>query len=276
MSKPEIPSTTHLKLTLQGPVLSVEIDHGRANEMGAALLDEWERIAEALEGGLATALLSWSARRSPKGAPIFISGADVTERTGWSEAQVKAHVRRQRAVLARLRAVPVLHVAVVHGVALGWGTEFLLTADYRVGTPEARFGLPETGLGILPGAGGTAELWAQVGVAHAMRLGLTGEQIDATEALRIGLIQEVAGDLSQGLARARGLADLAARRSPTAIAAFKQGVLASVGLNPDQRAEVEARAYEHCVETGEAARGRAQFKAILAGETPQWGPLVRP
>src|SRR5690606_32519387 len=121
------------------------------------------------------------------------------ERQGWPEDEVKAHVRRQRKILASLREAPVLHIAVVNGVALGWGTEFLLTADYRIACDEASFGLPETGLGIIPGAGGTSELWAHVGVPHALRLGMTGERIDAAEALRIGLVQERATDVDVGL-----------------------------------------------------------------------------
>ena len=138
-------------------------------------------------------VITTSQRLSRSGKPIFIAGADVTERTGWSNEQVKTHVRWQRETLAALRKAPVFHCALVHGVALGWGTEFLLCCDYRVGTPTARFNqirLPETSLN-LPGAGGTTELWMEIGIAHAMRLGMTGEQIGSVEATRIGLIQEV-------------------------------------------------------------------------------------
>ena len=79
------------------------------------------------------------------------------------------------------------HGVVAHGVALGWGTEFMLTADWRIAVDNAVFGLPETGLGIVPGAGGTAELWAEIGVGQALKMGMTGERIDASEAKRIGL-----------------------------------------------------------------------------------------
>ena len=87
-------------------------------------------------------------------------------------------------------------------------------------------------------------------VPQAMRLGMTGEQIGSTEALRIGLIQESVAELDEGLTRARALAQQVARRSPTAIAAFKAGVLASVGVAGPERMEIEAKAYEHCVQTG--------------------------
>lgn len=268
-----IPTTVlQTRLLADGQVLEITLDHGRANEMGSAALDDWERIARSVGDTDIRALITRSERTSRKGTPIFISGADVTERVGWSDAQVKTHVRRQRRVLAALRAAPVFHLAVVNGVALGWGTEFLICCDYRIALPSARFGLPETGLGILPGAGGTSELWALIGVPQALRLGMTGERIDAEEAVRIGLVQEVAPTAAAAEDRAQALAAMVARKSPTAVAAFKRGVLASVGAPALDRAEREARAYEHCVDAGEAAIGRAQFKQILAGAPVAWGP----
>lgn len=267
----------HLKVRLPdveglpaGSIVEVELDHGRANEMGSELLADWKLLAEALEEGPARALLTWSQRRSAKGTPLFISGADVTERAGWDEERVRNHVRHQRAVLARLRRAPVFHVVVVDGVALGWGTEFLICADYRIAGPGASFGLPETGIGIVPGAGGTSELWALIGVPQALRLGMTGERLDYREAVRIGLCQERVDSLEAGLDRARALMRGAALRSPTAIAAFKRGVLHAVGIDASDRAEVEARAYESCLENGDAAIGRAAFKEITAGQPVAW------
>lgn len=264
-----------LKITWEGPLAWLEFDHGKANEMGRAQLEALEALVEEAPRRGARALISFSRRVTSRGTPIFIAGANVTEREGWGDEAVAAHVRYQRAVLARVRALPLLHVAVVNGVALGWGTEWLITADYRIAAPQARFGLPETGLGIVPGAGGTSELHALIGPAQALRLGMTGEQIDAAEAARIGLVQEVAADLDAGLERARALAALVARRSPTAVAAFKAGVLASIGAGPE-RVEIEARAYERCLYQGEAAIGRAHFKAATAGEAVPWGPLTPP
>lgn len=269
----------HLRVRTEdeGRVVLLELDHGKANEMGSAQLRELERLAADLRAdGRAVALITCSRRVSSKGTPIFVAGADVTERVGWSDAQVKRHVAWQRATLAALRAAPVFHVCVVSGVALGWGTEYMLVADYRIATPAARFGLPETGLGIVPGAGGTSELWAHIGVAHTLRLGMTGEQIGPPDALGIGLVQELADDLDAGLARARVLAGLVARRSPTAVAAFKAGVLAAVGADPDQRPALEEAAYAHCVDTGQAAIGRAHFAELRKGAAAPWGDRIAP
>jgi enoyl-CoA hydratase/carnithine racemase len=255
-------------------LLLLELEHGKANEIGSVELDAFTALCDLLERDDRVRLLCTTSRRvSARGTPIFISGANVSERVGWSDEQVKAHVVRQRALMHRLRHLPLFTTALCHGVTLGWGAEFVLTADYCLATPGARFGLPETGLGILPGARGTAELALQIGPAQALRLGCTGEEIDAHEALRVGLAHEVVADLDAGLARVHDLAARLLTRSPTAVAAYKRGLLAALGRPGDERLAIERSAYEHCVDTGEAAVGRAAFSARRApGEAPPWGP----
>lgn len=246
--------------------------HGKANEVGSAVLNELELLTQTLESPQGPqCLVSLSVRQSRSGKAIFIAGANVTERADWDDDKVKAHVRRQRHILAQLRQAPLFHICIVNGLALGWGTEFLITADYKLACSEAAFALPETGLGILPGAGGTSELSALIGAAHTLRLGMTGEMIHAQEALRIGLIQEQVEQIDQGLQRAIALAHLVSQRSPTALAAFKRGLLASIGQHAETRQELEAKAYERCVESGEAAIGRRDFNLIKSGQSPNWG-----
>jgi enoyl-CoA hydratase/carnithine racemase len=262
----------HLHLDTPAPGVAVlTFDHGKANEMGSEQLAELELLPAWLRTHGIVSLVTRSSKRSSKGTPIFVAGANVTERVGWSDEQVKAHVRYQRATLQQLRRAPVFHVVLVEGVCLGWGTEYLLVGDYRIASPSASFALPETGLGILPGAGGTGELWSQVGVPHALRLGMTGERVGASEALRIGLVQELAEDGARAMERALELAAMVAKKSPIALAAFKDAVLDSVGAGEGRRTELEAMAYEQCVDSGEAAIGRAHFAAIRNGEVPPWG-----
>jgi enoyl-CoA hydratase/carnithine racemase len=254
-------------------LLVLTLEHGKANEVGTEQLDALESLCDLVENDPSiTCLCTTSRRISRRGTPIFIAGANVTERGDWDDLRVKAHVIRQRTLMRRLRQLPIFTVVLTHGVTLGWGAEYLLTADYTLATPTASFALPETGLGILPGARGTAELAAVVGTAHALRLGCAGETVDAQEALRIGLAQELVADLDAGLERARALSDQLRRRSPTAVAAFKRALLATSGEDETARLERERAAYEVCVDSGEAAIGRSNFAAIRAGETPPWGP----
>ncbi len=262
----------HPTLDSERRLLVLQLDHGKANEMGSEQLDALGRLCTLLETDEAVSCLCTTSRRvSSKGKPIFIAGANVTERVGWDDDRIKAHVLRQRELMRRLRRLPVFHVVLSHGVTLGWGVEYLLTADYALATPEASFGLPETGLGILPGARGTAELAQLVGPAQALRLGCTGEIIDAEESVRIGLVQERVADVDAGLRRVHALAERLRQRSPTAVTAFKRALLDGLGQPEAVRLDLERRAYEHTVDSGEAAIGRLGFAAIREGHAPAWG-----
>ncbi|KIG12226.1 Enoyl-CoA hydratase/isomerase [Enhygromyxa salina] len=259
--------------TLQ--LLVLELDHGKANEIGTEQLVAFEALCTLLESAdlpqAITCLCTTSRRVSKSGKPIFIAGANVTERVEWDDARVKAHVIRQRKLMQRLRRLPLFNIALSSGVTLGWGTEYMLTADYSIATQAASFALPETGLGIVPGARGTAELASLVGPAQALRLGCTGESIDAAEAARIGLVQELAADVDAGLTRVEELARQLRRRSPLALASYKAALLDGLGRCEAERIDLEEAAYERCVDLGEAAIGRASFAAIRDGETPAWG-----
>ncbi len=264
----------HLQLSSEhdGRLVRLRFDHGKANEMGRAQVAELARLVDRLIQSDARAVISSSQRRTRSGTPVFSAGADVRERRSWDESSVLLHVRGQRSTLQRLARIPQLHICVVNGLALGWGTEFTLSADYVIAGPEARFGLPETGLGIVPGAGGTAGLAERIGLGHALRLGMTGELVDAQEALRIGLVHERCDSEQEAMERAVALAGRCLSRSPTAVAAFKAAVRGGQGVAADQRASLEGRAYEHCVTTGEATRGREAFEALARGELLDWGP----
>lgn len=265
----------HPRLDADRQLLILELDHGKANEMGSEQLDAFAQLCALIEdparAQAITCLCTTSRRVSARGTAIFIAGANVTERVGWDDARVKAHVIRQRKLMQRLRRLPVFNVALSSGVTLGWGAEYMLTADYSIATRAASFALPETGLGIIPGARGTSELASLIGPAQALRLGCSGESVDADEALRIGLVQELSDDVDSGLARVEGLAEQLRRRSPLAIASFKQALLDGLGRSEPERIELESAAYERCVDAGEAAIGRASFAAIRAGEIPEWG-----
>jgi enoyl-CoA hydratase/carnithine racemase len=255
-------------------LLILELDHGKANEMGSEQLAAFEALCALVEGpqGQAiTCLCTTSRRVSASGKPIFIAGANVTERVGWDDARVKAHVIRQRKLMQRLRRLPLFNIALSTGVTLGWGTEYMLTADYPMATTTASFALPETGLGIVPGARGTAELASLIGPAHALRLGCTGDSIDAREAARIGLVAELVPDLDAGLARVENFAEQLRRRSPLAVASFKSALLDGLGRSEPERIDLEEAAYERCVDLGEAAIGRSSFADIRDGKTPAWG-----
>ncbi|KEF35351.1 3-hydroxyacyl-CoA dehydrogenase [Deinococcus sp. RL] len=139
------------------------------------------------------------------GGRTFVAGADIK-----TFDLPREQAPDLRGFISRLDAFPKPTVAAIHGTALGGGLEIALACTYRVATKDARMGLPEVKLGVLPGAGGTQRLPRVVGVEKALEMMLSGNPIGATEAKELGLVDElVEGDLREGaVAFAREHADL--------------------------------------------------------------------
>jgi enoyl-CoA hydratase len=150
----------------------------------------------------------------------FSAGADIEEFAAFETAnEFSAFVHRFTDAYAALQRLPKPSIAAVNGVALGGGFELALACDLRVAAPNARFGVPEIKLGLLPGAGGTARLTRLVPAAVAKQLLLTGEPLSAADAHRLGLVNEVADD---ALDRALQLAAQLAALPADALAAGKR------------------------------------------------------
>lgn len=170
----------------------ITLAHGKVNALCVALLNQLE--AAIAEVGDARALVITG------GPKIFAAGADITEfATDTSpetfqiapSGQVRAIGGAFRSALDAVAALPFPTIASVAGFALGGGCELALACDFRIASERARFGQPEILLGIIPGGGGTQRLARLVGPSRAKDLILTGRQVDAAEALSIGLVNRV-------------------------------------------------------------------------------------
>lgn len=157
------------------------------------------------------------------GERAFCAGADLTE-FGTAPSQALARrVRFERDVWSRLLNLRKPLIAAVRGYCLGSGLEIALCCDLRLAAHDAKFGLPETGLGMIPAAGGTQTLPRLIGPSRAIELLLTGRTLAAPEALRIGLVSEL---LSEAMLynRAEALAHQLAALDPRAVAALKDAL----------------------------------------------------
>lgn len=169
----------------------------------------------------------------------FCAGADIKERRGpETSAQVRRRMEKKRWIEALDRvSKPV--IAVIQGYCMGGGMELALACDIRYAAPDARFALPETGLGLIPGGGGTQRLARVIGPGRAMDMLLTGERIDAQEALHIGLVTRVAVTPQALLDEATTLARRIAGKPPAASAAVKQAARGALELELKSGLELE-------------------------------------
>ena len=164
----------------------------KANVLSSGVIEELNGILDRLESSPPAGLVMYSGKSNS-----FIMGADINEFGDFASAeQVAGLGKLGQRVFLRIRALPCPTVAVINGVCLGGGLEIAMMFDYRVG-PESDsriFGLPEVKLGLHPGFGGTVRSVQLCGVRAGMQLMLTGEPVDAGKALRMGLIDRIAGE----------------------------------------------------------------------------------
>jgi len=187
---------------------------------------------------------------------VFAAGADIR---ALRERTFEESLRHPAASFwRRLAACKTPLVAAVSGFALGGGCELALLCDLIVASETAEFGQPEITLGIIPGGGGTQRLARVLGKQRAMELVLTGRRLDAREAERLGLVNEVAGD-GEWLERAMELAGRIARRPPIAVRLAKQAVLAADETGLAGGLEHERRLYELAMATEDRIEGMDAF-----------------
>jgi enoyl-CoA hydratase/carnithine racemase len=187
---------------------------------------------------------------------VFAAGADIRS---LRERTFEESLRHPAASFwRRLAACKTPLVAGVSGFALGGGCELALLCDLIVASETAQFGQPEITLGIIPGGGGTQRLARVLGKQRAMELVLTGRRIDAREAERFGLVNEVAPE-SQWLERAMDLAQRIARRPPIAVRLAKQAVIAADETGLSAGLEHERRLYELAMATEDRIEGMDAF-----------------
>ena len=178
----------------------------------------------------------------------FVAGADISEMALFSASDAKTFSRRGNNVLLRLTRFPRPSIAAVNGYALGGGCELAMSCDFRIASEKAKFGMPEVGLGITPGFGGTQRLQRIVGMSTAMELVLTSRTIDAQEALNIGLINHLY-PADEMLDKALELANVIASKPQVAVRQAKQAIRIGKQIDMSSAIAFEAEAFGLCFST---------------------------
>ena len=230
--------------------------------LNAKVFDELEHVFAALKDDptVRVILLTGS------GEKAFAAGADISELAQTDAVSGESLALRGQSVFRAIETLGKPVLALVNGFALGGGCELALACTLRIASQNARLGQPEVKLGLIPGYGGTQRLPRLIGRAAALKLLLTGAIIDAQEALRIGLVDEVVppADL---LARGQTLAQSILATAPLAVAAALEAVEQGADLPLDEALALEAALFGRLSATDDKREGTAAF---LEKRPPTW------
>jgi enoyl-CoA hydratase len=225
------------------------------NALNTALLGRLEETLLALSGeaGLRALILTGAGERA------FAAGADIAELADLDGALAgERKARAGQRVTQLLESLPVPTIAAVNGYALGGGCELAMACDIRIASASAKFGQPEVNLGVPPGYGGSQRTSRLAGLGAALYLCLTGETIDAVEALRIGLVQRVV-PADELRAEALRIAGLIAAKAPLAVTATKRAIRDGAALPLSDGLALEALHFGTMVGTSDFREGTRAF-----------------
>jgi enoyl-CoA hydratase len=245
----------NLVIEREGLVAVVTISRPRVlNALDARTLDELGRASQDLtrDAGVAAVVLTGA------GDTAFAAGADIAELAAMRPTDAHAHARHGQQVFDLLEHMGKPVIAAVNGFALGGGCELAMACTLRIAADTARFGQPEIGLGLIPGFAGTQRLTRLVGRGAALDMLLTGRQITAGEALRLGLVCRVvpAADL---LTAARELAGTLARQPALAMRYIIEAVHFGADAAFDRAQHLEAALFGLTASTADMREGTSAF-----------------
>jgi enoyl-CoA hydratase len=246
-----------------GPIAVVTINRPKAlNALNSAVLDALGSAADdlAADDAIRVVIVTGSGEKS------FVAGADISEMVEMTPLQAREFMSKGHRVMNRLQYMEKPVIAAINGFCLGGGLELAMACDIRYASEKARIGLPEVGLGIHPGFGGTQRLPRLVGQGKASEMVFTGKHIKADEAFQIGLVQKVAPP-EKLMEEVMGLAKTICKQGPVAVKMAKASV--NQGLATDFRSglKFEIQSVAQTFATEDLKEG---MKAFLEKRKPEF------
>jgi enoyl-CoA hydratase len=251
----------HLSVVVDGRVAVVTLDDPPANALSLGMTDALAAALDTIEeSGVPVAIF----RSAVPG--FFVAGADLKLLAHADDAAFGDYMTRLRGMIERIPLMQAVTIAALDGHTLGGGLELAAACTFRVGGPDAKLGVPEVKLGLLPGAGGTQRLPRMTGRGTALDLLLTGRSAAAKEALHVGLIDRL--DPVSGEAGARALAEQLVAMPASAVTAIVRCVNAAGDLPLTRGLEVEEREIRALFAGADAREG---LTAFLQKRRPDFG-----
>jgi enoyl-CoA hydratase/carnithine racemase len=226
-----------------------------ANAMSVQLLHELSDTLDQINGDPAVRVVLLTGA----GEKAFCAGADLKERKGMSDRQVKQIVQLIGATVAKVETLAQPVIAVLNGVAFGGGLELALACDLRIAATHVKLGLTETSLGIIPGAGGTQRLPRLIGLGKAKELIYTARRLNAEEAKHYGIIEYVY-EGHEVLEKAQQLALEMAKNAPLSLVQAKVAINQGVEVDLATGLKIESLAYSALIPTEDRLEGLLAFQ----------------
>ncbi len=256
----EIPEFEYLRYEVDEGIAWVTFTRPKAlNALAADVLREIAEVSEVIAEDPEVRVAVFTGE-----GKAFVAGADIGEISELKEVFVaREYSLGGQEVMNHIAALPLPTIAAINGYALGGGLELALACDLRVASNKAKLGLPEVGLGLIPGFGGTQRLPRLIGAGRAYDLILTARHVPAEEALQLGLLNRVADDV---IAAARKLAQQIAKNSPVALALAKESLARGVDVPLPEALEIEADLFGMACTTKDMREGTSAFLEKRAPE----------
>jgi enoyl-CoA hydratase/carnithine racemase len=240
-------------LEVEGAVGTIRLDRPPMNALNAQVQEEIRLAAvDATERDDVKAVVIYG------GPKIFAAGADIKEMAGATYGDMLERAVTLQDCFTTVARIPKPVVAAITGYALGGGCELALCADRRIAADSAKLGQPEVLLGVIPGAGGTQRLPRLVGASRAKDLCFTGRFVDADEALRIGLVDEVVA-AAEVYERAVAYAAQFANAATLALRAAKLSIDRGLGVDLDTGLAIESQQFAAMFATEDQTIGMTSF-----------------
>ncbi len=192
------------------------------------------------------------------GEKVFCAGADLKERQELPESEIRHAVSQIGQTFSLIETLPQPVIASINGLAFGGGMELALACDIRIASTNASFSLPETSLGIIPGAGGTQRLPRLIGIAKAKELIFTGKRINAIDAEKLGLITKAVSPLELA-EETKHLAQSMIRNAPIALAEAKKAIHYGMQTDLQTGLQIEEWCYDVTIPTKDRLEGLRAF-----------------